>query len=383
MYSKFFLRALKLLLRNEGGFSNHKNDKGGRTNYGITQSTYSSYLRQLGLPNKDVKDLNEEDVKDFYYNEFWKRYGINKIKDPGLAYIVFDTAVNAGNTVSAIYKKCDNNPEKFLDLRRDFHINVANKEKDQKEFLEGWLNRVNNLREDLVKFKTAEKNINEIAAGIQKKDSSIHLKKDLSRKEFLDGFERNGFGKQVIKETDMSLDEINNLQKGKIERWDFSQKEKQNILDKVKKLLNIEKDTKFVATDGVNTGLAASVAEDKKLTGEHIRNQLAHQEQRKKDFAQRLFSKKENNEKKFDENKLYSYTNEVTGDKKIFLAEMIEQMDEEEFAKNKKAIEYQKEKIGIPSEKEAKKAMSNGGMIHVKAYVRGDGTKVRDYYRSV
>lgn len=148
----------------------------------------------------------------------------------------------------------------------------------------------------------------------------------------------------------------------------------------------VQKDLKKIERrrkPSLNTGLAASVAEDKKLTGEHIRNQLAHQEQRKKDFAQRLFSKKEDNEKKFDENKLYSYTNEVTGDKKIFLAEMIEQMDEEEFAKNKKAIEYQKEKIGIPSEKEAKKAMSNGGMIHVKAYVRGDGTKVRDYYRSV
>ena len=40
MYDKNFEKIVQLVFGSEGGFSNHPNDRGGRTNYGVTQATY-------------------------------------------------------------------------------------------------------------------------------------------------------------------------------------------------------------------------------------------------------------------------------------------------------------------------------------------------------
>ena len=43
---------------------------------------------------------------------------------------------------------------------------------------------------------------------------------------------------------------------------------------------------------------------------------------------------------------------------------------------------YQKQTIGVPTREQAQKVVSKGGMVHVRAYTRADGTKVRSHYRS-
>jgi len=40
-----FEKALKYLFPVEGGYSNNKHDRGGKTNMGITQNTYNYYLK--------------------------------------------------------------------------------------------------------------------------------------------------------------------------------------------------------------------------------------------------------------------------------------------------------------------------------------------------
>lgn len=57
-------------------------------------------------------------------------------------------------------------------------------------------------------------------------------------------------------------------------------------------------------------------------------------------------------------------------------------MSDEDKQKNKAAIFYQKQTIGVPTEEQAKKAVSKGGMVFVNGYTRSDGTKVKSYYRS-
>ena len=54
MYDKNFEKIVQLVFGSEGGFSNHPNDRGGRTNYGVTQSTYNGWRRKKGLSVKDV-----------------------------------------------------------------------------------------------------------------------------------------------------------------------------------------------------------------------------------------------------------------------------------------------------------------------------------------
>ena len=55
-----FLKAIDIIFGNEGGYSNHRNDKGGATNFGITQAT----LREAC--NKKLTTIDKLFL--FYYN---------------------------------------------------------------------------------------------------------------------------------------------------------------------------------------------------------------------------------------------------------------------------------------------------------------------------
>lgn len=118
------------------------------------------------------------------------------------------------------------------------------------------------------------------------------------------------------------------------------------------------------------------------LTGATLKEMKVAQRERLQDFAERIFSTKVE-AKEFDSKFSRDYVNEVSGDSKIFTKEDLESMSEDELGSKKKAIDFQKEKMGIPTKKEAEKEVLKGGMIHVKSYVRSDGTKVRNYYRAI
>lgn len=81
----------------------------------------------------------------------------------------------------------------------------------------------------------------------------------------------------------------------------------------------------------------------------------------------------------FDESKDYSgYINEVTNSNKIYTKEDLESMTETELQQNKSAIDYQRQTIGIPTNKQAK----DSGMVFVNSYTRSDGVQVKSYYRT-
>ena len=94
-----FERALKLVLKHEGGYVNDPRDPGGATNLGVTIGT----ARRLGIDVDgdgdtdilDIKLLKTADVAKVYRAEYW-----NKIKGAslpsGLDYALFDFAVNSG-----------------------------------------------------------------------------------------------------------------------------------------------------------------------------------------------------------------------------------------------------------------------------------------------
>ena len=85
----------------------------------------------------------------------------------------------------------------------------------------------------------------------------------------------------------------------------------------------------------------------------------------------------------FDENAdLSGYVNKKSNDNRIFTQEDLDEMTEAEKKENAQAIMYQKQTIGVPTREQAKKAVEKGGMVHVRAYTRADGTKVRSHYRS-
>ena len=139
---------LKFVLAREGGYANRKNDMGGPTNKGITQVTYNSYRRSKNLSTEDVRNITQQEVEDIYYNNYYKASGADKIDNPRLALYVFDTAVLHGvYGAKQILKKSGGDLEKFEQLRREHYYKIVNEKPKQKENLQGWLNRVNHLKD--------------------------------------------------------------------------------------------------------------------------------------------------------------------------------------------------------------------------------------------
>ena len=79
----------------EGGYSNHKHDRGGETNWGITKGFMKRYANALpGGVAKDIKDLTKEDAKALY-KAHWDNYNLGHIRDKGLAYVLNDYMINS------------------------------------------------------------------------------------------------------------------------------------------------------------------------------------------------------------------------------------------------------------------------------------------------
>lgn len=90
-----FAPSLQLLLPHEGGRVDDPRDPGGRTNKGVTQHVYDAYRANKGLQHKDVYNIDQDEVRDIYKNQYWDRAQGDRLP-AGLDYAVFDYSVNSG-----------------------------------------------------------------------------------------------------------------------------------------------------------------------------------------------------------------------------------------------------------------------------------------------
>lgn len=79
--------AFYRLMGNEGKYSNDPNDPGGETNWGISKREY---------PNVDIKALTRDGAKAIYLRDFWDKIGFEGLNIEGVAFQLFDFAVNSG-----------------------------------------------------------------------------------------------------------------------------------------------------------------------------------------------------------------------------------------------------------------------------------------------
>jgi len=160
MENKFEI-LFKYILLVEGGYSNHKNDRGGKTKYGITQAVAKNY---------GIEDLTIEQAKEIYYKKYYLKNKLDKVDNVKIALSIFDFVVNSGlygirkaqqalkelgykitidGVIGEQTLKYLNlvNENKFLakyhELQIKFYNTLANSKTSQKVFLKGWLNRVN------------------------------------------------------------------------------------------------------------------------------------------------------------------------------------------------------------------------------------------------
>lgn len=168
------------ILRREGGYVDHPNDRGGPTKYGITQATLSSYVGRAVL-RSDVQNLSEEVAREIYELNYYIRPRIDRLPEPIQAFI-FDCAVNHGprRAIKFVQSVCNQvfydpalsvdgamgpNTRKaafwaleqmgpwllraLLEERRNFYYSIVAARPNQEVFLKGWLNRVNEFDQEL------------------------------------------------------------------------------------------------------------------------------------------------------------------------------------------------------------------------------------------
>jgi lysozyme family protein len=104
-----FNQAFESVLAHEGGFVNHKADKGGATAFGISLR----FLRSLPVAAGDINgdghvDINDilavtpEDARAFYKRYFWDHYRLGEIQNQQVATKLFNFFVNMRGTTAAL-----------------------------------------------------------------------------------------------------------------------------------------------------------------------------------------------------------------------------------------------------------------------------------------
>lgn len=143
---ELFKKALKFVLKWEGGYANNPNDKGGATNKGITQSTYNNWRTAKKLPARNVQYITDAEVEQIYYQNYWIKAGCDKMSSK-FAILAFDTAVNMGvSRVQEFLKAANWKDENLFILARAKKYNEFAKVSSQRGFLHGWLNRLFDLQ---------------------------------------------------------------------------------------------------------------------------------------------------------------------------------------------------------------------------------------------
>lgn len=81
-----FEQAVEFVLSFEKEMSDHPDDPGGFTKWGISQRAY---------PGLNLRALTREQAIDIYKRDYWNRCGCDQFPAP-IAFLLFDAAVNQG-----------------------------------------------------------------------------------------------------------------------------------------------------------------------------------------------------------------------------------------------------------------------------------------------
>lgn len=96
-----FPRALALVLKSEGGWSDNPADPGGATMKGVTLANFRRYVK-ADAGKDDLRRISDDQVATVYRRFYWDAVAGAELPD-GVDYAVFDFAVNSGPGRAAKY----------------------------------------------------------------------------------------------------------------------------------------------------------------------------------------------------------------------------------------------------------------------------------------
>ena len=159
-----FDKCFELVLEDEGHYVNDPRDPGGRTNLGVTQRAWESYV---GNPVNEefMRALTPYIVKPFYKAMYWDKIKGDQLPN-GVDYAVYDFAVNSGvgratkmlqqiagvlvdgslgpKSMGAI-RECD--PEQVVDALCDMRLDFLKRLPTFETFGKGWSRRVAEVKD--------------------------------------------------------------------------------------------------------------------------------------------------------------------------------------------------------------------------------------------
>lgn len=95
--------AISKTLTYEGGYTNHPNDPGGPTNWGITIKDAQMYWRPLATA-ADVRAMPKSVAIDIYRQKYWAKMDCDN-RPAGVDFVDFDLGVNSGTGRTAQFRK--------------------------------------------------------------------------------------------------------------------------------------------------------------------------------------------------------------------------------------------------------------------------------------
>lgn len=90
-----FDESCERLFKVEGFYTDHPQDKGGPTKFGISMFMWATYVKKA-VNAGDIMALTTEQAKSFYRQMFWDPLKLDQIQNPIMRYVIFDQAVNRG-----------------------------------------------------------------------------------------------------------------------------------------------------------------------------------------------------------------------------------------------------------------------------------------------
>jgi lysozyme family protein len=170
-------RCIKFVLAREGGYINHPNDKGGKTNMGITEGTLNSAYKKGLVTNNNVATLSRSDAEKIYRAMYWAPFSFDLVPFPA-CLALFDSCVNhgKGNMTKFAQRTCNGmgaslmvdgawGPKtkaevlakahysgwvsKFMSIRKEFFDAIVKNNPSQKVFINGWYNRLRHLAKEM------------------------------------------------------------------------------------------------------------------------------------------------------------------------------------------------------------------------------------------
>lgn len=187
---KMFEELVGSVFKDEGGYSNNKDDRGGETNFGITAGILKKYQEAyggLGINGVEIEPgaLTKQQAKEIYRNEFFYGQRMNELTNPAIATAILDATVLHGpgtawgllqesinaidksnslvvdrvggtSTIRKLNSLSPENVRRLIDkndeIRRDRIEKIIKSSPSQKQFGGGWSNRLSMVKKRAMEY---------------------------------------------------------------------------------------------------------------------------------------------------------------------------------------------------------------------------------------